>query len=186
MDEKKTRVIKAAKDVFLKYGYVKTTMNDLAKAAGISRPALYLLFAGKEEIFNDVVKYLTAELSNTVKEESQELSKPMDKLLKVFDIWVFRTYELLNQSEEAKELYQSSFPFVKESLRDSSKMFESDILDALLQFPVSQLNPNVTPQEIACVFAGAIPGFKQNSDDIKELKAKIDLLIKMSLSLLKQ
>jgi len=181
MDDKKVRVIKAAREVFLKYGYVKATMNDLAKAAGISRPALYLVFAGKEEIFSEVVKYLTIELSNTVKEESQKLNDPMNKLLKVFDVWVFRIYELLSQSEEAKDLYQSSLPFAQECIRDSSKMFESDILNALLQFPAGRLNPNITPQEMACVFAEAIPGFKQNSDNAEEIRDKIDLLIKMSI-----
>lgn len=48
---KTEQVLAAARDVFARYGYRRTTMADLARAAGMSRPALYLLFANKEAIF---------------------------------------------------------------------------------------------------------------------------------------
>lgn len=44
----------AAIGVFVRYGYGKATMADIAAAAGISRPALYLLFANKETLFRDL------------------------------------------------------------------------------------------------------------------------------------
>ena len=37
--------------VVLRYGFQRTTMDDVAKEAGISRPALYLLFKNKTEIY---------------------------------------------------------------------------------------------------------------------------------------
>ncbi|MFC0437651.1 TetR/AcrR family transcriptional regulator [Kutzneria buriramensis] len=44
-------VLDAALAVFCQYGYAKTTMSDVARAAGISRAALYLHFSTKEELF---------------------------------------------------------------------------------------------------------------------------------------
>ena len=38
LQEKQERIIRAAKGVFLKYGYTRVTMSDLAQAAGMSRP----------------------------------------------------------------------------------------------------------------------------------------------------
>lgn len=182
MENKESRVLKAAKEVFVKYGYVKVTMNDIAKQAGISRPALYLIYPGKEHIYNAVILYLAAELSERVKKESTELSKPMDKLKKVFDVWTIEMHEILNRSEEAKDLYQSTFPFTKESMKKSVLMFEKDIAAALEQFPQGQLNRNITTKELAHIFANVMSGFKQNSENIDELKYKIDLLIKMSVN----
>ena len=37
--------------VVLAYGYSRTTMDDIARAAEMSRPALYLLFRNKAEIY---------------------------------------------------------------------------------------------------------------------------------------
>lgn len=45
------RILDAALTVFRQYGYGKTTMQDIARAAGLSRAALYLHFATKEELF---------------------------------------------------------------------------------------------------------------------------------------
>ncbi len=38
-------ILQAAVGVFLRYGYKKTSMDDLARAAGLSRQGLYLHFA---------------------------------------------------------------------------------------------------------------------------------------------
>ena len=50
-DDKKSRILAAARSVFLRYGFKRVSMNDIAEAAAVSRPALYLLFKNKEEIF---------------------------------------------------------------------------------------------------------------------------------------
>ena len=48
--------------MFFRYGYARTTMADLASAAGLSRPALYLVFPGKAEVFQAVVEWLSEHL----------------------------------------------------------------------------------------------------------------------------
>jgi AcrR family transcriptional regulator len=181
MESKKKKIVEAAKGVFFKYGYMKATMSDLAKAAGMSRPALYLVYPSKEDIYNDVILGLSAELSEKVRQESALLKSPMEKLKKVFEIWTLEMYELLNHSEEARELYQSSFPFAKESMKKIIVMFADDIAAALGCFAKGELNGNLTVKELALVFSTAISGLKQNSENIDELKYKIDLLIKMGL-----
>ena len=40
--------------VFLTYGYARVTMEDIARAAEISRPALYLLFKNKADIYRAI------------------------------------------------------------------------------------------------------------------------------------
>jgi AcrR family transcriptional regulator len=50
-DPKRQRILDSALAVVLRYGFQRTTMEDVAKEAGISRPALYLLFKNKIEIY---------------------------------------------------------------------------------------------------------------------------------------
>ena len=55
------RILRAAQEVFARYGYARTTMGDVAQTAGISRPALYLVFPGKEELFSAVIHRMNTE-----------------------------------------------------------------------------------------------------------------------------
>ncbi|EAC8015766.1 TetR/AcrR family transcriptional regulator [Listeria monocytogenes] len=50
MKEKKQRIIKSAKEVFQKQGYLKTSVQDMVDAAGISKGTFYNYFASKEEL----------------------------------------------------------------------------------------------------------------------------------------
>jgi AcrR family transcriptional regulator len=54
---KREAVYDAASEVFACYGFRRTTMNDIAQAAGISRPALYLMFDNKEGLFQGLAAF---------------------------------------------------------------------------------------------------------------------------------
>ena len=41
-DHRQTSILLGAWNTFAAYGYKKTSMDDIARAAGMSRPALYL------------------------------------------------------------------------------------------------------------------------------------------------
>ena len=53
-DPKRARILDGAMKVFLAYGYSRVTMDDIARAAEMSRPALYLLFKNKAEIYRAI------------------------------------------------------------------------------------------------------------------------------------
>lgn len=50
-DPRRARILVGATKVFLAYGFQRTTMDDIARAAEISRPALYVLFRNKTDIY---------------------------------------------------------------------------------------------------------------------------------------
>jgi len=50
-DQKSAAILDAALPVFVRHGFRKTSMADIARASGISRAALYLSFGSKEELF---------------------------------------------------------------------------------------------------------------------------------------
>ncbi|WP_431508889.1 TetR/AcrR family transcriptional regulator [Variovorax sp. DAIF25] len=55
--DRRVAIMEAAIGVFLRYGYRKTSMDDLARAAGISRQGLYLHFSAKDELFKQAVTW---------------------------------------------------------------------------------------------------------------------------------
>lgn len=50
-ESKTARILDSSLTAFCSYGFQKTSMQNIATAAGISRPALYLLFKNKEDVF---------------------------------------------------------------------------------------------------------------------------------------
>jgi AcrR family transcriptional regulator len=50
------RVLAVALEVFGRYGFRKTSMDEVARSANISRQGLYLHFAGKEALFRAAVR----------------------------------------------------------------------------------------------------------------------------------
>ncbi|AZN96666.1 TetR/AcrR family transcriptional regulator [Mesorhizobium sp. M9A.F.Ca.ET.002.03.1.2] len=57
-DPKRVRILDGAMKVFLAYGYARTTMDDIARAADMSRPALYLQFKNKTDIYRAIALML--------------------------------------------------------------------------------------------------------------------------------
>ena len=55
------RILAAAMERFSRYGFRRTSMEDIAEAAGVSRAALYLQFRNKEEIFRSLSQELQQE-----------------------------------------------------------------------------------------------------------------------------
>ena len=79
-------IIEAALGVFLRYGFKKTSMDDLARAAGLSRQGLYLHFPTKEALFKAMVTHsietMRAAARETLAREDLELE---DRVLGAFD-----------------------------------------------------------------------------------------------------
>ncbi len=51
----KETILDSAKSVFARYGFRKTTLDDIARAAGKGKSSLYYYFKNKEEIFEDMI-----------------------------------------------------------------------------------------------------------------------------------
>lgn len=62
--EARQRIIASARDCFLKYGPRRTTMEDVAAAAGVARPALYRYVSSRDEIIEAVILQRVEELGN--------------------------------------------------------------------------------------------------------------------------
>lgn len=55
--ERKKELVEIARKVFIKKGFVRTSMQDIMDEAGISRGTLYSYFDNIEDVFLEVLKY---------------------------------------------------------------------------------------------------------------------------------
>ena len=52
---KRRQIVEGARQIFLAHGFDAASMNDIAKAAGVSKGTLYVYFQNKEELFAAIV-----------------------------------------------------------------------------------------------------------------------------------
>jgi AcrR family transcriptional regulator len=76
----KTEIVTQAARLFRKWGYNKTTIEDIAKASGKGKSSLYYYFGDKEEIFLEVIKGEADEMNALVKQELLKCSSPSEEL----------------------------------------------------------------------------------------------------------
>src|ERR1700755_610509 len=83
---RKAEILDAAIGVFGRFGFKKTSVDDLAKAAKLSKQGLYLHFNSKEEIFTAAIrKYLSDGLRQVEQELSNENATLLDRLAGAMD-----------------------------------------------------------------------------------------------------
>ncbi len=84
-------LLDAALTVFTRYGYQKTSMDEVARAAQLSRQGLYLHFSTKEELFRAALRNTLENSSAAAVAALTNASLPLDqRLVRAFDEWFGR------------------------------------------------------------------------------------------------
>jgi len=74
MEGRKAEILDAALMVFGKYGYSDGTMRQIATTLGVTEPALYRHYAGKEALFEDLVAQAGDHIMNFAREKVSGIS----------------------------------------------------------------------------------------------------------------
>jgi AcrR family transcriptional regulator len=90
-DLRRRKLMDAAFTVFLRFGFRKTSMDEVARAAGVSRQGLYLHFATKEELFRASVGYFLDTALAAAATALADAERPLEeRLVAAFDAWIGR------------------------------------------------------------------------------------------------
>jgi AcrR family transcriptional regulator len=181
-DEKRLKVRKAAMEVFLRHGYRKVTMDDIAKGVGVSRPALYLVFPNKEAVFRDLVMVGLDDLLAAMENGLVDKRTIPEQLAHVFEVSTVQSFEMVARSPAAAELMHASFDFVQD-LFDRFEQRRADILCRIIRSAVAApdaLRPSA--QARAHVMVAAAHGFKHAAKDAQEMRAWVNDLIQMTVA----
>src|ERR1700683_3352057 len=81
-------VLEAAVGVFARYGFRKASMDEVARAAGVSRQGLYLQFVNKEELFRKALEHsLSSQLNAAIAALSRQQESLESRLVAACDAW---------------------------------------------------------------------------------------------------
>ncbi len=80
-DAKVSTLLDAAREVVMRFGYRKTTLEDIADQAGVSRATLYYYFPGKEEVFRALIAREIEAFQRILAEAVDPADPPEERLL---------------------------------------------------------------------------------------------------------
>jgi len=103
-DPKRARILEGAMKVFLAYGYQRVTMDDIARAAEVSRPALYLLFKNKAEIYRAIGAMLLDQSAESARAALAEEGPFALRLERAIDRSLFAMMKTITDSPHGAEL----------------------------------------------------------------------------------
>lgn len=109
---KKQYILEIAKKFFTKYGYVKTSLDDIALEAGIAKGTIYYYFESKQELFMNILAAQAEEFVIEMKRQVME-KKGFENKLRHFMLTPIRYF--------CKEM-----PIWLESLRSIPFSFQED------------------------------------------------------------
>ncbi|MFJ3221685.1 TetR/AcrR family transcriptional regulator [Kitasatospora sp. NPDC086801] len=89
--DRRTTVLDSALATFARFGYRKTSMEEVARAARISRPGLYFLFSSKEALFRAAATQALEGDIAVVEHVLADVDRPLpERLVEAFDQWAGR------------------------------------------------------------------------------------------------
>jgi AcrR family transcriptional regulator len=177
-DSRLSTVLDAAVSVFARFGYRKTSMEDVARAAGISRQGLYLSFANKEELFRRAVEHsLSSQLACAIAELSRTETPLEARLIAACKEWSGRFVGSLGA--DAADLMCASTSLAGATLAEYEWQFEDALARAIGATPMAErcAAAGLNVGDFARALHGTARGLKQTcktqEDFVKVMTAAV-------------
>ena len=142
-------IINIASGIFQKYGFKKTTIDDIAEAAHKGKSSLYYYFKSKEEIFKAVIekeaKSLKSVLTEIVNDPKLE---PEEKFRKYVAVRMDQFKERINYYDALNNDYLSHYRFINK-IREQHDKEEEQLITQILEEGVKKNKFDIPDTNIA-------------------------------------
>jgi len=130
--DRRRQIIESAREVFASQSYAKVGTADLAKAVGISEPALYRYFSGKKQLFLATLRSTAPRLLEIWQSIAYDVEDPLETL---WSVGVHYYDHLQSHSGNMKLYFQgvseADDPEIREALRENFAGFVGFVADTL-------------------------------------------------------
>jgi AcrR family transcriptional regulator len=168
------RVLSVALEVFGRYGFRKTSMDEVARSADISRQGLYLYFASKEALFRAAVRQeldtALGDASRCLDEEGAALDR---RVVAALDAWLGR-YVGSMLASDISGLLQNPAVQIGDMVDAAVAAFDARLANAVAAATAEtdRWRLGVTPEEIAAALHTVGQGAKYLSSARGESRAE--------------
>ena len=133
VDKTREKIIEVADKLFGRFGFYKTSMDEIAKIARKAKGSLYYHFSSKEELFKEVVD---KEIQHLKKELSLIVNDSTLSSTEMIKAYLLKRMEILSQSANYHETIKADlyehFEFVDDIRADFNK-WEKKVMKEFIQ-----------------------------------------------------
>lgn len=182
MGMKRDKACQDALAVFIQYGYRKTSMEDVARAIGVSRQWVYQQFQSKERLFGEVVEQAMKDtLERALANLNVEDADPPARLLGAFDGWCGEYLDSVGASPHADELFDSAVSMHGERIQEVRNRFEKALTKTIKGIAPGLPN-DVPAKDTAMVLMHTSDAIKHSCENRKDYLNKMAQTIRVVLS----
>jgi AcrR family transcriptional regulator len=135
-DPIREEILLGARDLFERFGFKKTTMEDIARQIGKSKSALYYYYKTKEEIFEGVILNEIEATHNMVAEAVKKEESAASKFRRLFTSLLEGVKQKANKFSFKSDLYENHFLF--ESIVRKRDSYIEELIKDILILGISQ------------------------------------------------
>lgn len=175
-------IIKSAQELFARYGFQKTTMNDIAQASHRAKSSIYHYFKSKEDIFQLILDTESETLRIKITEAIKNEDTPQKKIRAYIITRMHTINQLANFYSAMKEEYFEQYSYI-EKIRANHDKEEIRIMKEILNegrergiFQIKDLD--VTASSIITGLKGLEYTWGTESD-ISKIEKDIDNLLEI-------
>jgi TetR/AcrR family transcriptional regulator of autoinduction and epiphytic fitness len=175
------QVLSVALEVFGRYGFRRTSLDEVARSADISRQGLYLYFASKEALFRAAVRQeldtALTEVSRSLDEEGVALE---DRVVAALDAWMGRFVGSVLASDIGNMLDNSAMQ-LGDMATEASAAFEARLSSAIAAATTEtdRRQLGVTPEEIAGMLHAVGKGWRFQVESRPEFVANVTVAVRL-------
>jgi AcrR family transcriptional regulator len=161
VNARRGRVLEAASTMFLRYGYARATLGDIAQEAKLHRPALYALFPdGKDELFEAVLLRLVESKVEQYRSEIPKLKTLRRQILYCVEDWGMSGFRLTNAHPDARDAFNMAYPAVR-------RMYEvlTSFYAEVLREAVASSALKLPAEQVARLLIFSLRGIKDIAED---------------------
>jgi TetR/AcrR family transcriptional repressor of mexJK operon len=163
-DIKKEKILEAAYQQFLHYGYSKTTMNEIAGALSMSKALLYYYFPDKSQLYIAVTSKVANDYLKLLEDNISRITDLKEAF--VFQIDTHHNFVLNNYNFfDFIRLNEQNMPDTIWEIVDQIRQSEMDLLGnaIIAEAARGQIKPVNNPREIVDLMLDALNGVRVGS-----------------------
>ena len=186
MSERKVQILKAAQIVFSRYAVSKTTMNDIAKAAGVARQTLYNEYPNKDSVLRAALRFGAENTMEAVEARWRDQQDLGDKLDVFFELGPLYWYYAVQSSPEMADLIDGINSVAHEELLELSNEWKDKFVTLIAPHLAKSLSSNVDLIELADFVYSTSMNAKYYAINREVLEMRLKILKNATLSLIFQ
>src|ERR1700682_3821204 len=164
---KPTAIVLAALELFTRYGYRKTSIDDIAQAAQVAKRTVYLHFENKAAVFLAILEYLGDQVRQRCAAAERAGGTAVDRLTGLLDAYFGMGFELFSKSEHMPELEETFSKLARSRIGD----LNTEYLERLARFlrslektgEIGGPPQGLTVEEVVYILVRAAEGAKHDA-----------------------